>query len=239
MIRGAEAGVVEQGAELEPVCAAGRQPREFFRHLELVILAFGWHAGVAAEVQCADANCAGAELRRNADATLRRLEVRRRIAAVCREEHAAFVEEVAEHGGQRHHRARTARGLFARVRWQRQRRCAERVLQGALPVAAQHQRVIVVDVPVQSCDDGCVVVEPVVRDGGKRQRDSDTADDRIEHRGRIRTGAQALQGVGLEAGERLERIDTPAQLERSEVEELVFHDRAAESARELVLRKAG
>src|SRR3954470_13066561 len=117
-------------------------------------------------------------------------------------------------------------------------RRATRLLQGTLPVSTHHERMIIAEVIVHPYDRRPVVRLAVGRDGRDREGNSVRADDVAESICRIRLHPEALQCERIRCGDGLQRIESPAKLNGAEVEQLVWYDRAADPAADLMLRVA-
>src|SRR5262249_57982333 len=113
---------------------------------------------------------------------------------------------------------------------------AEGFLQSALPVAAQHERVVVAHVIVDANDRRAVVGLALRRNRRQGKGHTEPVDETLKASRGVRLRAESFERERAGRGDGLERVEAAPQLESAEVEELVRDNRAADAARELMLR---
>ena len=137
---------------------------------------------------------------------------------------------------ERGHQAAALIAHGAAAHRQRVRGHARRVLRIAAPVAADHQRVRIVDDVIHSHERRSGVRGAIVAHRALERRHTLRAHEREKARDRVGGDAEPAERCGIRAQERCEIVAAPPSLRRCKEEELVVHDRPAESAAELVLR---
>src|SRR5690348_2234116 len=97
---------------------------------------------------------------------------------------------------------------------------------------------IIIHVVIDADDRGAVVRLPVGGNRRDRQWNPVSADEIAESVRRIGLHAEPLERQRVGGGDRLQRIESPTDLKRAEVEQLVLNDRTANAAADLMLRVA-
>src|SRR5689334_17077445 len=107
---------------------------------------------------------------------------------------------------------------------QREGRRAKGFLQRPLPVAAHHERMIIIQVIIHADDRRAIIRLAVSRNRRNRKRNAVRADDVPKAVRGVRLHTEALEREWISRGDGLQRIEAAPELYRTEVEELVRND---------------